>query len=505
MDSPLRKIFDWKASIWPLKSPGPSAPDGGLQTIAYESTSQGSKVPIFISQPLRRSMTEQRSRDDLEGLAIRAFSYESAHPGKAPVMGGRPHRGNGPVKLQTSRRLSSGELLVTSQDHQRTLEDILEGDYIVGGIEKRTSKSPRIRSPTPSLSGPFSVSQQNLRPFGSPHLSTCSSWPSHGRSVSAIHGSERVPFHTKATRSFQSLHFEPKSPQVSARDRLADSSEMIYGLAISTNHTDVGGRLHNATQLENIKKSQIPTLDSRNPTEARLASGEDKDSDQACLPICNATLRISSSYSQTPRVDFDRLAISPAASHGLRCEDSSQASHPASSESDEASDSSSNRRDSILCSEASSTAYTARTSIHEDVSNTREEVHRLVDHLRSNYLKAIEEKTGEISAVAPQPTLRKTSAPSKNVRKRKSSAASKSKGSQRQSWHSSEVTSPDATNTQRWTADTNDVCEISDETEHLEGEADPQVSSESTLQRADSMTLGSMLAPCLAPRQREEP
>ena len=61
-----------------------------------------------------------------------------------------------PVKLQTSRRLSSGELLTTIQDNKETLEDIREGDYIVGRKEKRNSQLSQIKTSSPLLVGPAS-------------------------------------------------------------------------------------------------------------------------------------------------------------------------------------------------------------------------------------------------------------------------------------------------------------------------------------------------------------
>src|SRR5205823_5889092 len=52
--------------------------------------------------------------------------------------------------------LSSGELLTTTQDNKRTLDDIREGDYIIGKKEKRDSQFSQIKTSPPSLAGPAS-------------------------------------------------------------------------------------------------------------------------------------------------------------------------------------------------------------------------------------------------------------------------------------------------------------------------------------------------------------
>ena len=104
-----------------------SLDDLASHSVSYESTPPSGKHPIFVHRPLRKGRAARRKKDELNGLAIRGLSYDATLAGKPPIMGGKPLKGNGPVKLQTSRRLSSGELLVTSQDAERTLEDIREG------------------------------------------------------------------------------------------------------------------------------------------------------------------------------------------------------------------------------------------------------------------------------------------------------------------------------------------------------------------------------------------
>ena len=77
------------------------------------------------------------------GELFQASPYEVATPGKAPIYVGTPVHGNGPVKLQTSHRLATGELVQTDQAHEAILEEIRDGDgeYIVGRKETRKSFS----------------------------------------------------------------------------------------------------------------------------------------------------------------------------------------------------------------------------------------------------------------------------------------------------------------------------------------------------------------------------
>src|ERR1700733_5285548 len=126
-------------------------------SVPYEAIKPAVKAPIFLSQPLRKSaIAARRTKDEFAGIAIRAISYDSVLPGKPPILGGKPCKGNGPVKLQTSRRLSSGELMTTIQDNKQTLEDIREGDYIVGRKEKRNSQLGQVKTSSPLLVGPAS-------------------------------------------------------------------------------------------------------------------------------------------------------------------------------------------------------------------------------------------------------------------------------------------------------------------------------------------------------------
>lgn len=127
MESRLRKLLSLKKS---RGQPLVANSELDLHSVPYTTVQPQGRFPVLLSHALGRPATAKRKDDKSNG--IHSFSYNATVPGTPPELGDRPQRGNGPVKLQTSRRLSSGELLVTQQDYDRTLEDIRHGEYIVG-------------------------------------------------------------------------------------------------------------------------------------------------------------------------------------------------------------------------------------------------------------------------------------------------------------------------------------------------------------------------------------
>ena len=128
MEARLRKLLPSRRT---KSSPANNLPD--IQSIPYGSATPPPKLPVPLHEAFSTLDVETLPQVGAQGSAIQCLPYDAVPAGKAPTFGLRPHKGNGPVKLQTSRRLSSGEHLVTTQDSQRTLEDIREGDYIVAG------------------------------------------------------------------------------------------------------------------------------------------------------------------------------------------------------------------------------------------------------------------------------------------------------------------------------------------------------------------------------------
>ena len=498
MDSPFRKLFNIRSPAWPTKSADLSTSDAGMQAVPYESTTPSPKSPIFISQPLRRSMTEQISRSALQGLSIRAFSYDSVLPGKPPIIGGRPHRGNGPVKLQTSRRLSSGELLATSQDPRRTLEDILEGDYVVGGAKKRASRSSQVRSPTPSLSGSASCNNLPIQ-RNSPRLSLPSRQSSRGQSMSTLPdpGSPLERYNGR----IQYLQPHASLPNMHDQSRSNPSwSRSLQGLAIDNVQTGSPYRMRELSSrkqpsssplisteiLKRAEKMHIASLGTVN----EAADGEVQPSN---MPSPDSST--TASGLQTPLAS-QSLSFSPQDDHNTVGSHERHTSFI-----DDSSDCSSHNRSSLRSSEASS-AYTGNTSIPDDPADTREQVHRLVDSVRSNYLKAIEEQSrkGATETVLDAHTA---SDPVSSLQEKKGKSK-EDKSSTRQSWYSSDVTASELMSAWRWTSDPKESSDVQAEpsTESVEDNAEDD--SLPSLQRADSMTLGSILTSSTSNDRRAE-
>lgn len=89
-----------------------------------------------------------------------------------------------------------------------------------------------------------------------------------------------------------------------------------------------------------------------------------------------------------------------------------------------------------LRSEESSSSYTKRTSLFEpDVPTTREEVSRIVESMRKNYLKALEAKIEEQPTKPRRPRRSKLRSSYTNAAVPASSGAVKTSKGGRQSWH----------------------------------------------------------------------
>ena len=494
MDNPFRKLFGLKTSIWPPRSSDRIEVDKNVQGVAYEMTSPASRTPIFISQPLRRSMTEQRAINAVEGLAMRAYSYESTLPGKPPIIGGRPHRGNGPVKLQTSRRLSSGELLATTQDPRRTMEDIREGDYIVGGLkEKRSSRSSQMRSATPSITSPRPGSSKMM----SPHLSLSPYRRSHVRAVSTT-PSNRSPSSPNPSPKFQLIHpgdnplTLPRAISFTKKTSLSDTDSPRDVSSFEDSHD--GNSFGSAPLLawgvlKRAEKTRVTNLETLNETAGDalpLQNFPPEKHESILLPSisCRGSYQAVNSRRSLQSKEPYRTPQGTISRDNIQNEQSY--------DSDNISDNSSRARSSLQSSQASSSADTGQTSMSEDISSTREQVHRLIDDVRSKYLEAIEirearykaEASGHVDANHLLP-------PNPNSSGRK--IRNKARHSNRRSWQSSEVTATESTNARRWASDQVEDQQVSSVSPLVDNEAGESRDGP-MLQRADSMTLGSLMA-----------
>ena len=498
MDNPFRKLFGLKTSIWPPRSSDRTEVDKNVQGVAYELTSPASRKPIFISQPLRRSMTEQRAINAMEGLAMRAYSYESTLPGKPPIIGGRPHRGNGPVKLQTSRRLSSGELLATTQDPRRTMEDIRDGDYIVGGLkEKRSSRSSQMRSATPSIISPRSGTTSGSVKMMSPHLSLSSYPRSPVRGVSKT-PSTRSPSLPIPSPKFQLIHPGDNPLMLShavSFTRQASLKDIESPRDLSSFEDSHDGNGPGAAPLiawgilkraEKTRLASMETLTEAAGDALPLQDFPSEKHESILLPSvsrrgsCQAVQLRRSVQNKEP-FRFSQATVSHDNVQSEQCYDS-----------DNVSDHSSRARSSLQSSQASSSADTGQTSLSDDRTTTREQVHRLIDDVRSKYLEAIESREARYRADAAK-GIDTNHLPPQNPTSDQRKNRPKARHSNRRSWQSSEVTATASTNARRWASDQVDSHQGPPEMPLVIDEA-AESKNAPMLQRADSLTLGSLMA-----------
>ncbi|KIW66422.1 hypothetical protein PV04_05757 [Phialophora macrospora] len=379
-----------------------------LQSIPYGRAPSQGRLPVLINQALRKSGAVKQRESRLPTDPLRSFSYQEAAAGKPPQLGDRPQRGNGPVKLQTSRRLSSGELLVTEQDYDRTLEEIREGEYIVGGKERRASKSSsQPKSPTEPTSLKF--------------ISTAPSSPREQVTFSAPiwqPASGLGEFAPVASPASASSIFRPPQRSYSAQAYYPDYRR--DGLGISSPTQQLYARpMTSTTSLLEPHEERNPTIEALWKAESsRLMSmsGQtgvdnstlelDKHHGDAPLPRVPFPMehRRSNSYSYSSRSVSQPtyLPTSPArAGASLRMNASTSVLDLAYR--DDHSEGSSQPRYSHLSSSGASSSLTTRTSIAEEPGTTRDDIRKIVDDMRTTYLQAIEAQTPPLQPVSSSP------------------------------------------------------------------------------------------------------
>ncbi|KIV89833.1 hypothetical protein PV10_07204 [Exophiala mesophila] len=337
------------------------------------SPSQG-RLPSFFNHALRRpSSSKSRhppSRD------VPTFSYDSTIAGPIPEIGEKPQRGNGPVKLQASRRLSSGELLVTQQDYERTLEEIRQGDFILPGKEKRSSR------PSPPLES--SVDSSALRVISTAPNSPAS--PSSSPSLSSIPHSINT----------HDLEFPRNGLPIygnnSPSHRSFSSSALVRPSLDSYRHS---------VSMQNGPFPPSPRLSPRAVASTVSLRSRQEDQTPTLRALWKAEYgRLMSLYGQNQQDKIDPTSMR-LPEQGCPIEDNSFDDTPRNPSSEfnnslcyldvAHSDGSSNTRDSIL-SRASSSCMT-RTNLAEDYATPREDIRRIVHDMRINYLNAIEAHT----------------------------------------------------------------------------------------------------------------
>ena len=443
METRIRRYFTLRKINSNLQHTDHTTDELDLVSIPYDSTPNG-RAPVLSFGPRRREMI--RTKDDLDVLAIRAFPYASAVAGTPPIFGATPIKGNGPVKLQTSRRLSSGELLTTTQNHERTLSDIREGEYIVGRKEPKSisrtvslkrarhseAASPRPSlAPAPQISSPTSEQNPSPKPkvirnhvpdpinihkdleavaVLAPQSPPCSPYSRKSSATKAsVPGPTEVPLPSSPAK--------PPSSRTSLLSRGEEQNATIQALwkAEYARLVAIYGQDGVDRNIAELNKDHFAT-----PREKRSS-------------LDTSTSKLSTACEAMPLPSLD--IFNPPLVRSAR---GSVAQEPPLV--DNASDYSSIKVPSLLSSEESSSSYTKRTSLFEaDVPTTREEVSRIVENMRKNYLRALDKAEEKPKAKRPKRMKQRASYTHTSTPAASAPLGISKEG--RQTWHASTVPS----------------------------------------------------------------
>lgn len=479
-------------------------------SVPYEAIKPVVKAPIFLSQPLRKSaIAARRTKDEFAGLAIRAISYDSVLPGKPPILGGKPCKGNGPVKLQTSRRLSSGELMTTIQDNKQTLEDLREGDYIVGRKEKRNSQLGQVKTSSPLLVGPSSPRIKSSAFTVTPRESPVPEQKQWLSPPTTTLWQSDVSYSPRLASSLR--HSPPASPELLPPELLLPDS----GYRIRSGDTEhISARPISSVTTRTTAPSGTASLLTRGEEQSatiqalwkaeycRLVSIYGQDGVDRNIAELNRDQRTPSfevpegghlppaimlQPLPMPPFDLGWTSNSPRNSRGSLARDSGTF--------DDASEYSSRKPSSIMSSECSSSSHTKRTSLFEpEVPTTREDVRIMVENMRSNYLKAIESTT----EVADKPKTKRKPRARKSMPNAAAAGSSPSlvepPKATRQSWHGGNGQS--TAKAEKKKAKTKPSAAAQTPSPKLKASTSKSsLKSKASLQRADSLTLGALQPP----------
>ncbi|KAL6246481.1 hypothetical protein RBB50_006718 [Rhinocladiella similis] len=392
MELRIRKLFHSRR--WKSQQHADSS-ELDLHSVPYTTATSQNRLPVIISHALRKSSVGKRQIDLPTDL--RSFSYQSTLPGKPPQLGERPQRGNGPVKFQTSRRLSSGEILITQHDYDRTLEDIRQGDIILAGKER---KNPRTMS-QPSASMPR------------PKLAVLSTAPNSPRAPSAFspvcQPMHQYPqnCHHPGSLSASSNFMHERQWSVEHPSPSAGSGSEVMGLGISSpTHSLFPRHLASTTSLLEPHEESNPTLQALWKAEhSRLASMYGGDGVEGAISELEKCRSPSTSHYDSRTMTTYILDASPSSTVSLqqgayRQHDFGRAGVPLRSHMstsnlelgyrDDKSEGSSRNRHSFLSNSGGSSSFTTRTSVVDESPMTRDDVRRIVDDMRMTYLQALE-------------------------------------------------------------------------------------------------------------------
>lgn len=364
------------------------------KSASYEASAPTTRAPIFLYQPLAKSALEVRRDCEKDAVPMRSFSYSSVTSGKAPIFTqSLPQKGNGPVKLQANRRLSSGELVTTTDDSQETLQDIRDGDYVVGRKGRSISISQGRSNTNMNELRMSPLQSPNYSPLPTPNSYTSISthtWPNTPRLEYDIHRSGRDSLDTAAPNIGLGL----SSPTSAFASRPRPSQDSVIGQRPSfsrqsashesTNPHQTPAQNGNATlqALRRAEYSRLVDMYGADAAARNLARLNREHYQAAASPVP----LMQPPYSP---VIFEPLPAPPAESRHVESRCTSRMSGTSS----EWSGTSSPRRRSYVSSYAGSSTATAQTSIiEEDPATTREDIRNMVEQMRSTYLDALEQR-----------------------------------------------------------------------------------------------------------------
>lgn len=410
-----------------------------------------------------RNKQRVKATKSTDSLVLKSSPYESAQAGKPPIVGGAPVKGNGPARLQHNVRLSSGELLVTQQANERTFEEIKRGDYTVGRKnQKQTSEPDKASSlnnvpQPPPLRPPWESEAHSLphSPFFTNHHGFENSPSSFTSSTENIYDGYIDPFGVPQSSNssplgyFRPLGSKPSTQRVSGSGKDNEGNVLIQALWKA--------EYNQLVSIQHQKYNVNPRPSPRFEDDCRPSSRDVPYIEGHCSPDIQAYYHTSN--------DRELALADQISTH----------SYPA-----EASGASSNRTDST---------YTGRTSFQPDQAGTRDDVRRMIEDMRTMYLSAIESRstTSSRSSIDQDFTTRASvgSTPTPHVQATRL---------HQKSWHAGSTTSTTPRPKPRRKRKPPPPKTNNNSTFFADSPLSPQTSyPQTSLTRADSMTLGSLL------------
>jgi len=381
-------------------------------------------------------------------------------------MGTTPQKGNGPVKLQASRRLSSGELMVTTQHLETTLQDIREGDYIVGKKERTTSRIHEV--PKAATADQYLPPHQDNPTLYAPQPSTSPDHVALARpSISFMHDQRQSydshcsgQTHDSATNGsltsfYAAFHHHPQDDNLTLRAlRRAEYSHLVelYGQEKAAQHLAVlysQNDRHTSTTTSPTQPPFSPII--LDPLPAPPVDGRETE----CKGVVD-----------TPLSDSCCDALSAT---------------------------SSSHRASVISSCADPSTSTAHTSLVEEDS-AGNDIRKLVAQMRSTYLDALEARPLVPTKAKPRKKNRKSKPTPLPIALAESSAPNltppSTPGLNQSTWHTDAHTSGASIRRRVDTESTGQLSRLSpiqDSPPHDERD-------NTGIKRADSSTLGELMA-----------